>query len=88
MHPLSHPRPNRETSSRPQAEPGPLAALWRDLAGSWRHAWAQARVEAIDEATLRDLGVARCELESFRAETEGRAAHTRLRVARGTAGGR
>jgi uncharacterized protein YjiS (DUF1127 family) len=74
-------------SAPPRPRPGPLAALWRDLVGSWRHTLMQARQEPIDEATLRDLGLARCEIESLRAEAEGRARRTRLRVA-GNAYGR
>lgn len=37
------------------------------------------RREVLDGATLRDLGVCRSELESFRAEAEGTASRTRLR---------
>jgi hypothetical protein len=40
------------------------------------------RIEPIDAATLRDLGLHRCELASYRAEAEGRVEATRLRVLR------
>jgi hypothetical protein len=70
-----------DVSTPPRREPGPLTALWRDLVRSWRHTLAQARQEPIDDATLRDLGVARCEFDSFRAEAEGFTSLTRLRVA-------
>ena len=70
-----------DASAPPRPEPGPLAAWWRDLVRSWRHTLTHARQPAIDEATLRDLGVARSELDSFRAEAEGLASSTRLRVA-------
>lgn len=77
MHPRLHP----DAPAARHPAPGPLAALWRDLARTWRHTLAQARQEPIDEATLRDLGLARCELDSVGAEAEGRASRTRLRVA-------
>jgi len=61
--------------------PHALAALWRGMLGSWRHALARAQVESpIDEPTLRDLGLSRSELPSFRAEADGLVAQTRLRV--------
>jgi uncharacterized protein YjiS (DUF1127 family) len=58
----------------------PLAALWRDIVGSWRHAVASRRYEHIDDATLRDIGVSRSELSSFDAEARGLAEPTRVRV--------
>jgi hypothetical protein len=61
-----------------------LVALGRDLAGAWRHALARRHDAGIDrdidDATLRDLGISRSELSSFRAEAEGRVERTRLRV--------
>jgi uncharacterized protein YjiS (DUF1127 family) len=49
-----------------------LAALWR---------CARTRHEPLDDATLRDLGIARSELPSFGAEAEGSVDITRLRLA-------
>jgi hypothetical protein len=61
-----------------------LAALWCDLADARRHALARRHRDDvamdIDDKTLRDLGISRCELSSFRAEAEGRVERTRLRV--------
>jgi hypothetical protein len=62
--------------------PHPLAARWREMVGAWRAASARAQAEpAIDDQTLRDLGLSRSELPSFRAEAGGLVAQTRLRVA-------
>jgi len=64
--------------------PRSLAALWCGLAGAWRHAIARRHgvdvAMDIDDKTLRDLGISRSELSSFRAEAEGRVERTRLRV--------
>jgi uncharacterized protein YjiS (DUF1127 family) len=70
------------------ARPGPLAALWRDVVASWQRAGAAGRPQAVDDETLRDLGISRSELGSFQAETDGLVAATRLRVirARGVSG--
>lgn len=56
------------------------AALWHDIVGSWRYALARAAPQRIDPATLRDLGLHRSELGSYRAELDGRAEATRCRV--------
>jgi hypothetical protein len=56
------------------------AALWNDLVRSWRHALDGATHESIDDATLRDLGISRSELGSFRAEADGHVPATRLRI--------
>jgi uncharacterized protein YjiS (DUF1127 family) len=66
----------------PPARRPAWSALWRDIVGAWRGAIARRESAAIDDATLRDLGIARSELSSFRAETDGLAAPTRLRVVR------
>lgn len=59
-----------------------LGALWRAFVGACRHALARRHALDIDidGTTLRDLGISRSELSSFRAEAEGRAERTRLRV--------
>lgn len=67
-----------------------LAALARDLIGAWRLALARSgerrrnrsEHEWIDTRTLRDLGIGRAELSSFRAEALGLAEPSRLRVLR------
>lgn len=63
------------------ARRGPWSMLWADLRRSWRHAWGAARHEPVDDATLRDLGLSRCELASIEAEAAGQAERTRLRIA-------
>jgi hypothetical protein len=87
MHRLTHRRLN-PNFARQRNHQGQLAALWLAVVGAWRGVRAQARQESIDDATLRDLGVARCELDSFHAESEGRAVRTRLRVVQRTPGER
>jgi len=57
----------------------PWGVLWPDLIGAWRLAIAR-RPEALDDAALRDLGLSRCELQSYLAEVDGRAEPTRLRL--------
>ena len=57
----------------------PWRALWLDLAGAWR--LAIARSPELSDAALRDIGLSRCELQSYLAEVDGRAAATRRRVA-------
>jgi hypothetical protein len=59
-----------------------LAAIGHALAAFIRDAFGPDRHAALDDATLRDLGISRSELASFRAEAEGRAPVTRRRVAR------
>jgi len=56
------------------------AALRHDLAGSWRYAIVRDAQPCIDDATLRDLGLHRSELASYRAEVDGHAPATRRRV--------
>jgi uncharacterized protein YjiS (DUF1127 family) len=46
-----------------------------------RRARENRELRALDASTLRDLGVDRSELPSYRVESDGRAARTRLRVA-------
>jgi len=58
-----------------------VAAWWRAGAAAWRRARDASRTRAaldrLDDATLRDLGMARPELSSVAAELHGEAAHTR-----------
>jgi uncharacterized protein YjiS (DUF1127 family) len=80
-HPIPHPADPRQLTPRRGA--GALrrvAALWRDVVGSWRSAIAASRIEPLDAATLRDLGITRCEIDSIRAEADGLAPLTRRRV--------
>ena len=56
------------------------AALWHDIVGSWRCALVRCAPQRIDPATLRDLGLDRSELASYRAELDGHAEATRRRV--------
>jgi hypothetical protein len=55
----------------------------KTLARALRAHAALAPVESLDDATMRDLGIRASDLVSFRAEAQGRADLTRLRVARG-----
>jgi uncharacterized protein YjiS (DUF1127 family) len=57
------------------------ATWWHDLARAWRKARPRARREPLDEATLRDLGIGRGELESIGYEAAHPAEVTRLRIA-------
>lgn len=77
----------RSMPRRGPTRPGALAALWRDLIGSWRSAIARSREPELDEATLRDLGISRSELASFGAEADGRVQATRLRILQQGSGG-
>lgn len=55
-------------------------SVFRELAESWRYAAARREFNAIDDATLRDLGMRRSEHASYWAETHGLAERTRKRV--------
>jgi len=55
-------------------------SVLHELADAWRHAAARREFEALDDATLRDLGMRRSEYDSYWAETHGLAEHTRKRV--------
>jgi len=61
-----------------------LRALWRQLldrnAAALRRRREWGALCELSDATLRDLGIARCELGSIRAELDGRQAATRMRV--------
>ncbi len=62
------------------------------LAGSAGRSWSNRRHDdtafaGLDAHALRDLGLSRSEVASFRCEAEGLVARTRLRVAHGGAGG-
>lgn len=48
-----------------------------------RRGFDDAELRRLDDHALRDLGLARCELDSLRAEAERRVERTRLRVVRG-----
>jgi uncharacterized protein YjiS (DUF1127 family) len=74
-------RPAQDSTGGPR-RPNALAALWRDIVGSWRYALARANEPRIDDATLRDLGMSRSEIASCEAEARGRVEATRLRVLR------
>jgi len=67
---------------RDAALPGqhPLRQLPSRLARALAQWWRESREEPLSDAALRDLGLARCELDSLRAEHEGRAERTRQRV--------
>ena len=58
----------------------PLRAVFRELGDSWRYAAARREFNALDDSTLRDLGLRRSEYDSYWAETHGWAEHTRKRV--------
>lgn len=61
-----------------------LSGWWRAASEAWqlrrRQRAMERRLPALDEATLRDLGIARGELLSYWAESEGLVAATRERV--------
>jgi hypothetical protein len=57
-----------------------LTALGHALATAFRNAFAGGREPALDDATLRDLGLSRSELASYQAEAEGRVEATRRRI--------
>lgn len=61
-----------------------LSGWWRGRAEAWRTQRRQHAMERtlpeLDERTLRDLGLARGELVSYWAESDGLAASTRLRL--------
>jgi uncharacterized protein YjiS (DUF1127 family) len=61
------------------------ATTW--LAEARRCAAARREFQALDNAALRDLGMARSEFGSFWAEAHGSAEHTRRRVDTSTHGG-
>ncbi len=80
-----------ETLAWPVRGWAPLAAHLARLADAWRRraqAWRlqrrrraqERRLPELDEATLRDLGLARGELLSYWAESERLVEATRLRV--------
>ncbi|WP_298829194.1 hypothetical protein [uncultured Piscinibacter sp.] len=64
--------------------PGRRLARLRDRVRAWlargRERSATVALESLDERSLRDIGLARSELGSVRAELEGRVEATRLRV--------
>ena len=61
---------------------GALRAMLRDIAGAWRYAVARSEFNRVADSTLRDLGISRCEFDSYWAETHGLAEQTRVRVIR------
>jgi len=50
------------------------------LGATWRYASARRNFERLDAATLRDLGMSASEFDSYWAESQGLAEHTRVRV--------
>lgn len=67
--------------------PASLTALGHALATAFRNALVGGREPALDDATLRDLGLSRSELPSYQAEAEGRVEATRRRIVnQGSAG--
>ena len=58
-----------------------LHEVLHELAGAWRYAAARRQMAALDDRTLRDLGVHRSELGSYFAESQQWAEPTRQRVA-------
>lgn len=66
--------------ARPASSLNRLAEMWRDAVRACRRALAAPSHEAIDDLTLRDLGMSRSELGSYAAEASGRAELTRQRV--------
>ena len=58
-----------------------LREALREMAGAWRYAVARRQMAAMDDRTLRDLGVHRSELGSYFAESQQWAEPTRQRVA-------
>lgn len=58
----------------------PLRSILHELADSWRHGVARREFNLLDDATLRDLGMRRCEYDSYWAESHGMAEQTRKRV--------
>ena len=67
---------------RPSRRLARWAALWQDLIGAWRLAIARRPEAQLDDAALRDLGLRRCELDSYLAELDGRVEATRVRAIR------
>jgi hypothetical protein len=55
------------------------------LGAAWRYASARRKFERLDAVTLRDLGMSASEFDSYWAESEGLAEHTRVRVRVGQA---
>ena len=52
-----------------------------DALAAWRLARRQVReLEQLDDGTMADLGLRRCDIRSIVAEHTGQAEHTRLRV--------
>jgi len=58
----------------------PVVALWHNLIGAWRVAIARRPEVLLDGRVLRDLGLCRCELQSYLAEVDGSAEATRRRA--------
>jgi uncharacterized protein YjiS (DUF1127 family) len=67
-------------SQIPQRAMTRLRASFHEMTGIWRYALARRELENIDDSTLRDLGISRSELDSYWAETQGKAEPTRRRV--------
>jgi uncharacterized protein YjiS (DUF1127 family) len=61
---------------------GLLKAAAQPLIDAQRRAVERRELQALDNATLYDIGLTRGELDSFLAEKSGRAERTRTRIAR------
>jgi len=59
----------------------PAVVLVLRICHAQRRAREDRELRSLDAGTLRDLGVDRSELPSYQVESDGRAAHTRRRVA-------
>jgi uncharacterized protein YjiS (DUF1127 family) len=60
--------------------PKALRELLQEHAARWRYGAARREFERLDAQTVRDLGMSRCEFDSYWAETHGLAEPTRTRV--------
>lgn len=59
----------------------PVAPNWlARLRAAWQRVGAAAATDGLDEQTLRDIGLTRSELPSYRAEVEGLVEATRVRA--------
>jgi len=57
-----------------------LPGLMRRLACRWHYASARREFARLDASTMRDLGTSASEFDSYWAESQGLAEHTRVRV--------
>jgi uncharacterized protein YjiS (DUF1127 family) len=72
------PRPGH--APHPADHRRPAAGWWQRLQSAWQR-WADATAtEELDAQTLRDIGLTRSELPSYRAEVDGLVEATRVRA--------